>query len=160
MTSSSVTLQWDQVPGASGYNVIRNDTVVATNEPHATYEDDNLSAFTTYSYVVAAVDSSSNQGPSSAPLIVTTASSFECKTYTASNYDQVKSGRAYEKYGLCYAVGSNDSMGLYNIFIITTLSETSPDYFSVGQCPSSRNASEALRPLSSSPSVISKMPIN
>merc|ERR1711862_394299 len=64
-----------------------------------------------------------------------TDSSYVCTTYTSSNYDHVTAGRAYQDLGECYAVGSNDDMGLYNTFTTTTLAETSEDYYIVGNCP-------------------------
>ena len=53
------------------------------------------------------------------------------KTYTDNNYNHVVAGRAYTKLGNTYAKGSNDFMGLYNVFIKTTLKQTKPDYYHV-----------------------------
>lgn len=58
-----------------------------------------------------------------------------CTEYTADNNTHYVSGRAYVLFGLTYANGSNDAMGLWNIFTFTTLAETSPGYFEVGNCP-------------------------
>jgi len=66
----------------------------------------------------------------------TTKSAWTCKTFTASNYAHVQAGRAYQEGGFCYAVGSNDYMGLYNLQI-TTLAETAQAFYVVGSCASS-----------------------
>ena len=44
-------------------------------------------------------------------------------------------GRAYALWGLTYANGSNDSMGLWNIYVSTTLKQTAPNYYVIGSCP-------------------------
>ena len=53
------------------------------------------------------------------------------KTYTDNNYNHVVGGRAYTKFGNTYAKGSNDLMGLYNVFVKTTLKQTQLDYYVV-----------------------------
>ncbi|EEP70997.1 poly(3-hydroxybutyrate) depolymerase [Micromonospora sp. ATCC 39149] len=51
---------------------------------------------------------------------------------TASNYAHVAAGRAYQSGGYAYAVGSNQRMGLYNVFYTSTLKQTAPGYWVVG----------------------------
>lgn len=59
-----------------------------------------------------------------------------CVDYTASNYAHVSAGRAHTSLGLTYAVGSNDAMGLYNLFTSSTLKEEdNSSYYEVGNCP-------------------------
>ncbi len=55
--------------------------------------------------------------------------------FTASNYAHTMAGRAYALWGLTYANGSNDSMGLWNIYVSTTLKQTAPNYYVIGSCP-------------------------
>ena len=55
--------------------------------------------------------------------------------FTASNYGHTVAGRAYALWGLTYANGSNDSMGLWNIYVSTTLKQTAPNYYVIGSCP-------------------------
>ncbi|WP_431265145.1 extracellular catalytic domain type 2 short-chain-length polyhydroxyalkanoate depolymerase [Roseateles chitinivorans] len=55
--------------------------------------------------------------------------------FTASNYTHSVSGRAYALYGITYANGSNQAMGLWNIFVTTTLKQTAPNYYVIGTCP-------------------------
>jgi poly(hydroxyalkanoate) depolymerase family esterase len=58
-----------------------------------------------------------------------------CAEHRTNNYNQVQAGRAYTTGGYVYAVGSNDYMGLYNVFETHTLAETAPGYYVVGRCP-------------------------
>jgi len=51
--------------------------------------------------------------------------------YQSSNYEHVTDGRAYQKLGIAYALGSNDYMGLYNIFDMSELRHTGPSYYNV-----------------------------
>ncbi|MWA05999.1 PHB depolymerase family esterase [Actinomadura sp. LD22] len=49
--------------------------------------------------------------------------------FTATNYAQVTAGRAHTSGGYTYANGSNQNMGLYNVFVTHTLKETSENYY-------------------------------
>lgn len=60
---------------------------------------------------------------------------FTCTTTTASNYAHVQAGRARASAGYALAVGSNQNMGLYNIFFTSTLAQTAQGYYIVGGCP-------------------------
>ncbi|MFL0801338.1 MAG: PHB depolymerase family esterase [Agarilytica sp.] len=59
----------------------------------------------------------------------------DCNEYTSNNVTHVSSGRANVVWGSVYAKGSNDYMGLYNIFTTRTLAETSSGHYEVGNCP-------------------------
>ncbi|MGW7363998.1 extracellular catalytic domain type 1 short-chain-length polyhydroxyalkanoate depolymerase [Streptomyces sp. NPDC054841] len=135
-TDSSVTLSWNAVDGAVSYRVHRGGTQAGTSSS-ASFTDTGLSAGTAYSYTVAAVDGSGDVGASSAPVQATTAGSAH-RCYTDDNYNQVAAGRAHQTMGTVYANGSNQSMGLYNVFTTHTLEETSPGYFVIADsgCPS------------------------
>lgn len=54
--------------------------------------------------------------------------------FTASNYAQTVAGRAYQSGGYTYANGSNQNMGLWNVFVTTTLKQTGPNYYVIGTC--------------------------
>ncbi|MFZ2987237.1 MAG: hypothetical protein WA086_04535, partial [Ideonella sp.] len=54
---------------------------------------------------------------------------------TASNYAHVSAGRATQSGGYAFAKGSNQNMGLWNVFITTTLKNTAPNYYVIGTCP-------------------------
>lgn len=58
-----------------------------------------------------------------------------CQEYTSSTYAHSTASRAWVAFGLAYAIGSNDALGLWNLFNTKTLAETSPGYFEVGSCP-------------------------
>lgn len=62
---------------------------------------------------------------------------FTCTTSTATNYAHVLAGRAYVSARFALAKGSNQNMGLYNIFITRTLAQTAEGYYEVGACPAS-----------------------
>ena len=55
--------------------------------------------------------------------------------FTATNFDHVIAGRAHDKIFIAQANGSNQVLGLDNIFIITTLKQTGPDFYVIGTCP-------------------------
>ena len=44
-------------------------------------------------------------------------------------------GRAYAAGGYTYALGSNQNMGLWNVFVTNTLKQTSTNYYVIGTCP-------------------------
>ena len=46
-----------------------------------------------------------------------------------------KPGRAYAAGGYTYALGSNQNMGLWNVFVTNTLKQTSTNYYVIGTCP-------------------------
>jgi poly(3-hydroxybutyrate) depolymerase len=73
--------------------------------------------------------------PTATPKATPTATPTAAPTkicYTASNYAQVQAGRAYQSVGYAYADGSNEQMGLDNVYYQTTLEETSPGYWVIG----------------------------
>jgi poly(3-hydroxybutyrate) depolymerase len=55
--------------------------------------------------------------------------------HTDSNYAHTTAGRAHVSFGLALANGSNQGMGWWNVFTITTLKQTAPGYYVVGSCP-------------------------
>ena len=131
-TGSSMVVAWGAVNGAAGYNVYRhagkvNPSLVATT----TYTDTGLAAGTTYSWTVTAVDANGGESPPSLPATgTTTGTPVRCTT--ASNYAHVNAGRAHVSWGFAYANGSNQSMGLWNVFVTTTLKQTGPNHYVVG----------------------------
>ncbi|MFD0273142.1 PHB depolymerase family esterase [Kitasatospora sp. NPDC127111] len=130
----SVALTWQAVTGAASYAVYRDGVGVAAPVA-ASYTDTGLSAGTSYGYTVAAVDAAGVEGARSAAVTArTTGSAPQC--FTDDNYDQVKAGRATQRAGLTYALGSGQGMGLWNAFTTHTLKQTGPDYFVLadGQC--------------------------
>jgi poly(3-hydroxybutyrate) depolymerase len=134
-TDTTMTIAWNAVSGAAGYHVFRNGGQVDTSLVTTTsYLDTGLAPATTYSWTVAAVDSNGTQGAMSSPASgTTTGAAATC--YTASNYAHTTAGRAHQSGGYAYANGSNQNMGLWNLYVVTTLKQTAPNYYVVGTCP-------------------------
>ena len=53
---------------------------------------------------------------------------------TAANYYHVLAGRVYESFGYALANGSNQNMGLDNVFYQSTLEQIGPNDYVIG-CP-------------------------
>jgi len=134
-TASSMVIGWTAVSGAAGYNVYRNGSKLSASPVAGTsITDSGLASATTYSWTVAATDASGVQGALSAPASgTTTGSAAVC--FTASNYAHVSAGRAHLSLGYALANGSNQNMGLWNIFVTTTLKQTGTNYYVIGTCP-------------------------
>ena len=133
-TASTVSLSWSAVNGATGYNVYRNGTRANSTVITATaFSDGALAASTTYSYAVSAVNGSTESALSAA-VPATTRSSFVCSSTSASNYAHVLAGRAHDGGGYALANGSNQNMGLDNLFFTATLAQTAPGYYVIGTC--------------------------
>jgi hypothetical protein len=133
-----MTLGWNGVSGAAGYNVYRGGGKVNASPVAGTsYTDTGLAASTTYSWSVSAVDASSVEGAMSAAATGATLAASGGGTptcYTASNYAHTTAGRATQTGGYTYAKGSNQNMGLWNTFVTTTLKQTAPSYYVIGTC--------------------------
>jgi len=67
----------------------------------------------------------SGSGPTPTPAPVCT---------TAANYYHVLAGRVYESFGYALANGSNQNMGLDNVFYQSTLEQIGPNDYVIG-CP-------------------------
>jgi poly(3-hydroxybutyrate) depolymerase len=137
-SASSMTISWNAVTGAASYNVYRNANKTNALPVTATsFTDTGLAAATQYSWSVKAVDSNSAEGAVSALVTGTTSGTppptATCST--ASNYAHTLAGRAYVFAGFTYANGSNQSMGLWNIFSFTTLKMTGANFYVIGSCP-------------------------
>ena len=138
-TASSMAIGWNSVAGAAGYNVFRNGNKVNALTVYGTsYTDSGLAASTTYSWTVRAADANGVQGAASSPVAATTLATSGGETptcTTASNYAHTVAGRAYALYGMTYANGSGQSMGLWNIYTTKTLKKTGSNYYVIGTCP-------------------------
>ena len=135
VTSTSVALSWSAVSGATSYDVYRGGSRVGS-ATGTSYTDTGLSPSTGYSYTVTAVNAA-GEGPASAAVTATTGSAYTPQCFTGSNYAQVAAGRAHQSGGTAYANGSNQAMGLDNVFYTHTLEETSPGYYVIADagCP-------------------------
>ncbi len=134
-TASSMVLAWGAVSGAAGYNVYRNGAKVNASTVTATsFTDTGLAPATTYSWTVAAVDAGGLQGALSAPASGTTTGGPPAVCFTASNYAHTTARRAHVGGGWALANGSNQNLGLWNVFVVTTLKQTGPNYYVLGSC--------------------------
>jgi poly(3-hydroxybutyrate) depolymerase len=134
-TSSSMVVSWAAVSGAAGYNVYRDGNKVnASLVTTTSYTDTGLAPGTSYSWTVKAADANGAEGPASAPATgSTTGTAATC--HTASNYAHTTAGRAHQSMGYAYANGSNQNMGLWNTYVITTLKQTGANHYVIGSCP-------------------------
>ena len=134
-SASTVALSWNAASGATGYHVYRDSArLTATAVAGTTYTATGLTAGTTYQFQVSSVGAGAESALSAA-IVATTAPSFSCTATTASNYAHVQAGRASVSFGYALANGSNQNMGLWNIFVTTTLAQTSAGYYVIGTCP-------------------------
>ena len=136
-TTSAMTISWTAATGATGYNVYRNaNKVNALPVSGVSYSDTGLAAATTYSWTVKSIDSNSAESVASGAASGTTTGTPPpvATCYTASNYAHTMAGRAYALYGYTYANGSGQSMGLWNIYAMTTLKQTGTNYYVIGTC--------------------------
>jgi hypothetical protein len=135
-TSSSMTIGWNAVAGASGYNVYRNGAKVnASTVSGTSYVDTGLAASTTYAWTVTDLNASGVESAPSTAASGTTSGGTPATCFTASNYAHVQAGRAHQSGGYAYANGSNQNMGLWNLFVTTTLKQTATNYYVIGTCP-------------------------
>lgn len=143
VSASSVDLSWTTVPDVAGYNVFfRND---AGTEPFAKA---NVNLIPAPSFTVGGlkpgvnyrlvVRSQSGAGASSADsneVSATTPPATAC--FTESNFSHIQASRAHASGGFALANGSNDRMGLNNIFVVTTLKQTGSNFYVIDNltCP-------------------------
>jgi poly(3-hydroxybutyrate) depolymerase len=127
-TANSIALKWNTASGAQKYNVYRNGNKV-TDVSATSYTDTGLNSGTDYKYQVSAVKDSS-ESEKSTEVKGTTLTEKVC--YSDTNYNHVTVGRAYQSLGYAYANGSDQLMGLYNIFLRTNLCKTKENYYVLG----------------------------
>ena len=103
----------------------------------ASYNDTGLTPATAYSWTVKAVDTNALEGATSnAATATTTGTPPPAATcFTSSNYAHTVAGRADPSFGYTYANGSNQNMGLWNIYTVKTLKKTATNYYTIGTCP-------------------------
>ncbi|KPC84629.1 MULTISPECIES: extracellular catalytic domain type 1 short-chain-length polyhydroxyalkanoate depolymerase [Streptomyces] len=129
VTDSSASLAWNAVGGAASYAVYRDGAKVTTTAS-TSFTDTGLTAGTSYRYTVASVGSSGAAGAGSSAVTATTSGgTAPANCFTATNYAHVTAGRAHTSGGHAYANGSEQDMGLYNVFVTHTLRESPAGHF-------------------------------
>jgi chitodextrinase len=137
--AASVTLSWTAPAEVAGFDVFRAGTsggpfakVNPSLVTGTSYTDARLTAGTTYFYVVKSEDANGGLSAASAEVTTTTDAAPAC--FTATNFDHVMAGRAYDTFFIAVANGSNEMLGLDNVFIITSLKQTGPNYYVIAPC--------------------------
>jgi poly(3-hydroxybutyrate) depolymerase len=135
-TSSSVSLSWTKSNGATGYNVFRDGAkVTALPISQTQFIDAGLPENATFDYTVSALSSGGESAPSSPAAPGRTKLAFVCAVTTSSNFAHSQAGTARDRLGRTLANGSNQDMGLNNLFFRQTLAETAPGFYVIGNCP-------------------------
>ncbi|CAF0981342.1 unnamed protein product [Rotaria magnacalcarata] len=127
ISSNSITLNWNSVSGVTTYNVYRDGNKL-TSVSLTSYTDNNLVSATSYRYQVSSVKDSSESEKSN-ELQTTTLTENVC--FNDNNYNHVAKHRAINSLGYALAVGSNQNMGLYNLFVKTNLCMTKENYYEI-----------------------------
>jgi hypothetical protein len=125
ITSNSVTLTWESAAGADIYRLYRDGSQIA-DVTLLSYKDSDLKSSTEYKYQVSSVKGSV-ESDKSLEIKVSTLTVKQC--FNDNNYNHVTAGRAYQTLGMVYANGSDQMMGLYNIFIKTNLCMTKENHY-------------------------------
>ena len=140
-TDKRVELRWSPVFGASGYKVYRASSAAGpfallnvSANAGPSFVDNGRAASSTYYYKVSAVNSAGSESASSEQVAVTTAAAPNtCDPWYADNYTHTTAGRAYAWFGLTYAYGSGNYMGLWTISDKSLLRKIGASYY-VGAC--------------------------
>jgi poly(3-hydroxybutyrate) depolymerase len=135
-TPDVIRLSWNAAPGATGYRVYRDGARITITPVGPTwYSDAGRVAGTRYSYQVSSTDGNGGESARSQAVTGITGTAFTCSAATSSNYAHVRAGRARDSGGYALALGSDQKMGLDNAFQVTTLAQTAPAYYVIGNCP-------------------------
>lgn len=143
VTASSVALSWTGAANVAGYNVrykpqgaggqyVKANSALITT---TSYTVGGLQPGTTYTFVVQSQNNAGALSANSNEVTAATPAATAC--YSASNFAHVRAGRAHDSGGFALANGSNMRMGLDNVFIVTTLKETGPNFYVIDHltCP-------------------------
>ena len=135
--NGTVTIAVDAADAETGINKVDfylNNSLVGsdTSAPYE-YSWDTTSFSGSVAIKAVAFDGANNSATDDDTSVMV--NSFVCQDWYDSNYDHTTAGRAYVSLGITYANGSNDNMGLWNVFVHNWLREVSPGYYEIGQCP-------------------------
>ncbi len=140
-SADSVALAWTSNREGSGYHVYRASDARGPFERltteairGASYVDAGLSSETRYAYRLRTVNEAGEGTASNTATIETRAPAPHCDPYLSDNVTHVSKGRARNIWGLTFARGSWDFMGLWNLLTHTALYRDE-DGYQVGVCP-------------------------
>ena len=113
-SSSLVNVSWtastDNV-GVTGYDVLRDDVVIASvSGTTLTYPDATVAASTTYSYTVVAKDLAGNRSAPSVASVVTTPAASDTEDAERADRGQ-RGGRLADPAWTCRGSASTDNVG-------------------------------------------------
>ncbi len=131
----SMTLENCETFAEPGYTATDIDSGDITDQVNVSGKNFDSCVAGTYTINYSVTFSDSTSDSQNRTVTVEDVPTSTCTEHTANNVTHVSAGRAYVILGLTYAFGSNDSMGLFNIFNTKTLAETSENYYQVGNCP-------------------------
>ncbi|MCP5418116.1 MAG: hypothetical protein H6965_13595 [Chromatiaceae bacterium] len=139
-TDRSVSLVWTSSPNASGFHLYRATgsseefrRITRSPETGHSYVDRGLTAATSYRYRLGMVTASGETLVPGTTSITTLSPPPACDPYFNDNVTHVNKGRAYVFFGLTFARGSWDYMGLWNLLSETALYREDGK-FQVGVC--------------------------
>jgi poly(3-hydroxybutyrate) depolymerase len=131
----SMTLENCETFAEPGYTATDKDNGDITDQVDVSGNNFDSCVAGTYTINYSVTFSDTTNDSQNRTVIVEDVPTSTCTEHTANNVTHVSAGRAYVFLGLTYAFGSNESMGLFNIFNTKTLAETSENYYEVGNCP-------------------------
>jgi chitodextrinase len=139
-TPSEVSLSWTAPSGISSFDVLRGTApggpyMRASSTPvmQPSFTDTGRAPDMSYTYVVVSIGSGGARSVPSNEVVARTTPAPVCTT--ANNFEHVVAGRAYDRLGVAHARGSDQVLGLDNVFIQTSLREERQGFFVVGGCP-------------------------
>jgi hypothetical protein len=140
----AIALAWSPSAGARAFHVYRaaraDGEYVRLNQAPITgnsYADSGLTPETAYFYAVTALGPEGESERAGPVRVATGPAAPPCDPYFADNFTHTLRGRAYALFGLTYAWGSHEPMGLWNIYTETNLYWDGGRY-RVGTCPKNR----------------------
>lgn len=140
-TDHSVSLAWSAGGVGSAYHIYRAGNagdsfhrITTATLNGRSYVDAGLLPETNYSYRLETGSGGNDVLVSNTASIVTRAPAPACDPYFSDNVTHVNEGRARVWWGLTFARGSWDYMGLWNLFSETALYRDADGAFQVGVC--------------------------
>lgn len=133
-TANAIALGWATVAGATSYQVEVDGRRVSLDVPALSMAVDGLAPGIRHALVWRAKASDGRVVVEAQVEGATVREPPDCDPWFATNVAHVSAGRAYVLWGLAYALGTNQPMGWWNMFITTQLHRVR-NGFAVGACP-------------------------